>query len=275
MASIKLSSGVSLEYDVKGAGAPLVLLPGLGNRRFAWAEISDALEATHRVYCCDFRGYGQPGDGAGFGIKDLAEDVALFIRELDIPAPVVIGHSQGGFVSLELALAHPGLVRGLVLLAAASYTDEYGRTLLRLWRSLAEKADVQLLTDELFLWNFSWHFCNERTREMRMLKAMLRKGAFDLGAFARHTVACEGHETRDRLPGIRVPTLLIGGDLDIVMTTRHNRILAQLIPNSELLTLSNVGHNLLAEAPDAVISPIQAFLARIAAASRHPAGSAE
>lgn len=272
MPSVKLSSGVCLEYDVKGAGAPIVLLPGLGNRRFIWTEVAMALEETHRVYTCDLRGYGPRWEGEGFGIKDLAGDLALFIRELDIADAILMGHSQGGFVSLELALAHPTLIRGLVLLASASYTDEYGRTLLRLWRSLAEKGDVQLLTDELFLWNFSWHFCNERTREMRMLKAMIRKSAFDPGAFALHTLACEGHETRERLPAIRVPTLLLGGDLDIVMTQRHNRILAQLIPHSELVTLTNVGHNLLAEAPEAVLGPIQAFLDRMPSTPRQPSG---
>jgi pimeloyl-ACP methyl ester carboxylesterase len=274
MPSVKLSSGVSLEYDVKGTGRPLVLLPGLGNRRFVWAEVAMALEETHRVYTCDLRGYAPRWEGDAFGVKDLAEDVALFMRELDIADAVLMGHSQGGFVSLELALAHPALVRGLVLLASASYTDEYGRTLLRLWRSLAEKGDAQLLIDELFLWNFSWHFCNERTREMRMLKAMIRKSAFDLGAFAQHTIACEAHETRERLPAIRVPTLLLGGDLDIVMTQRHNRILAQLIPDSELVTLTNVGHNLLAEAPDALIAPIRRFLDRVSSTPQRSGGNA-
>jgi pimeloyl-ACP methyl ester carboxylesterase len=269
MACVKLSSGVSVEYEVKGAGPPIVLLPGLGNRRFIWGEVAQALEDSHRVYTCEFRGYGTQWEGTSFGIKDLADDVARFIRELEIADPVVMGHSQGGFVLLELALAHPTLLRGLVLLASASYTDEYGRTLLRLWRSLADKGDTQLLIDELFLWNFSWHFCNERTREMRMLKAMIRKSAFDLRAFALHTLACESHETRDRIAAITAPTLLLGGELDIVMTQRHNQILAGLIPHSELVTLPRVGHNLLAEAPDALIAPIRGFLDRVGAGARH------
>lgn len=268
MATIALSSGISLDYDVKGAGPPIVLLPGLGNRRLIWGELVMALEDSYRIYSCDFRGYGTPCGATPFGIKDLAGDVALFIRELGIADPVVIGHSQGGFVALELALAHPELVRAQILVASASYTDEYGRTLLRMWRSLAERGDVQLLADELFLWNFSWQFCNERTREMRMLKAMLRKTAFDLTAFAHHTVACEGHETRERLPALRLPTLLLGGELDIVMTQRHNRILAQLIPDSELVTLPSLGHNLLAEGPEAMVAPIRDFLARLVPAAQ-------
>jgi pimeloyl-ACP methyl ester carboxylesterase len=268
MPSVKLSNGVALEYDVKGTGAPIVLLPGLGNRRFVWAEVVLALADTHRVYSCDLRGYGAPWQGSGFGLKDLAEDVALFLRELDIADAIVMGHSQGGFVALELVLAYPALVRSLVLLASASYTDEYGRMLLRQWRGLAAKDDLQLLIDELFLWNFSWRFCTERTREMRMLKAMIRKAAFDPDAFALHTVACETHETRPRLPAIRVPTLLLGGDLDIVMPGIHNQILASLIPDSELVTLTNVGHNLLAEAPDVVLTWIRGFLDRLPGTSQ-------
>ncbi|WP_437906500.1 alpha/beta hydrolase [Sorangium sp. So ce327] len=270
MPSLELPSGVCLDYDVSGRGAPIVLIPGLGNRRFIWLEIILALEERYRVYACDLRGHAGKAASGKFTIPDLAEDIALFMKALGIDGAVVMGHSQGGFVALELALAHPSLVRALVLAASASYTDEYGRTLLRHWRSLAEKGDPQLLIDELFLWNFSPHFCNERTREMKRLKSMIRKEAFDAAAFVQHTIACETHETRSRLAAIEVPTLLLGGDADIVMTLRHNRVLRDLIPRSEIVTLPEVGHQLVAESPAAALPPITAFLDRIAAAPAEP-----
>jgi 3-oxoadipate enol-lactonase len=268
MPSLQLPNGVCLEYDVAGRrGPPLVLLPGLGNRRFVWAEVPLALSDRYQVYSCDLRGYAGAASDGPFTIADLAEDVALLLRGLRIEGAVVVGHSQGGFVSLELALSNPDLVRALVLTASASCTDEYGRTLLRHWRALAERGERRLLFDELFLWGFSPHFCNERTREMQILKSLIGKAPFDLGVFIRHALACETHETRDRLPALRVPTLLLGGDGDIVMTLRHNRLLKQLMPHSELVTVPNAGHHLVGEAPEPVLTALTSFLERVAPAS--------
>lgn len=257
--------GTSLEYSVSGEGMPIVLLSGLGSRRFVWTELSLELKEHYQVYACELRGGAKD---RGFTIKDLAGEVARFMKELRMDGAVVVGHSQGGFVALELALAHQELLRGLVLAASASYTDEYGRTLLRHWRSMAERGEAGLLMDDLFLWNFSPHFCNERGREMRMLKSMVRKEEFDLQSFILNTQACESHETRERLSAIQVPVLLLGGEADIVMTQRHNRILKQLIPHSELVTLPRAGHNLVAEEPEAVLAPLRDFLGKLPGAPR-------
>jgi pimeloyl-ACP methyl ester carboxylesterase len=278
MPSLNLPSGVRVDYDAVGEGAPIVLLPGLGSRRAAWLEVTQALGERYRVYACDLRSHprSHPPDSPTperFSIADLAEDIALFMKVLGIAGAVIIGHSQGGFVALELSLAHPALVRALVLAATASYTDDYGRALLHHWRALAERGDRQLLVDDLFLWNFSPHFCNERTRDARLLRSLVRRGAFDVEAFILHTLACEKHETRSRLPALRLPVLLLGGESDIVMTLRHNVLLRELMPQSELVTLPRVGHHLVAEAPEAVLPPITAFLDRLGAA-REPARAA-
>ncbi len=269
MPSVQLPNGVCLEYDVAGgAGPPIVLLPGLGNRRFVWAEVPLALADRYRIYSVDLRANAGSAPPGPFTIADLAGDVALLLRELGLGGAVVVGHSQGGFVALELALNHPDLVQALVLAASASYTDEYGRSLLRHWRALAEGGDRQLLLDELFLWSFSPHFCNVRTREMRILKSLVRKDSFDLEAFSRHALACETHETRKRLPALGVPALLLGGAADIVMTLRHNVLLKEFMPQSEVVTVPKVGHHLMGECPDEVLEPLAAFLERVAPAPR-------
>src|SRR5262249_23100828 len=114
--------------------------------------------------------------------------------------------------------------------------------------------------------SFSPHFCNERTREMRILKSLIGKTALDLDAFVRHTLACEKHETRDRLSSLRVPTLLLGGEADIVMTLRHNRLLKEFMPHSELVTLRRVGHQLMGEASESVVELLASFLDQVAPA---------
>jgi len=265
MSSVDLGDRGVVEYTVTGDGPPVVLIPGLGQRRSGWGEVALEIGPLYRVYSCDLRGYG--GGNAPwqreFTMADLARDMRLFMDALGIGGAAVVGHSEGGFVALELALACPDRVESLVLAASASYTDEYGRTLLRHWRALAEeKSGPQLLIDDLFLWNFSPHFCNTRTREMKILKSLVRREDFPLKAFIQHTLACEGHDTRSRLPSLKTPTLLLGGASDIVMTLRHNVLLHELMPNSRIVTTPNVGHQLVAEAPEAVVPTILEHLAQ-------------
>ena len=262
MSSVDLGERGVVEYTVTGDGPPVVLIPGLGQRRAGWGEVALELGPRYRVYSCDLRGYGgaEAPWQRDFTIVDLAEDIRLFMDALEIDGAAVVGHSEGGFIALELALACPDRIGALILAASASYTDEYGRTLLRHWRALAEKAGAQFLIDDLFLWNFSPHFCNTRTREMRILKSLVRKEDFALKAFIQHTLACEGYDTRSRLPSLRMPTLLLGGEADIVMTLRHNRLLHELMPHSRVVTVPHVGHQLVAEAPEAVVPPMLELL---------------
>src|SRR6266545_1993087 len=110
----------SLRYLVGGEGPPLVLVHGWGGAAWNFADLAPLLVARHRLLIPDLPGHG--GSAALPAAATLAAyaDAVAAVCEAEDPGPVdVFGHSLGGAVALRLAVRRPGLVRRLVLAAAA------------------------------------------------------------------------------------------------------------------------------------------------------------
>ena len=131
-----------LAFTRRGAGAPLILLHGLGSSRQAWDPVIPALAQGFDVVAVDLPGFGEsrtlspqlePQPSA------LAAAVDGLLVDLGIEAPHIVGNSLGGWVALELA--HRRRVASLTLLSPAGLwggrTPRYNRVTLRASRWLA------------------------------------------------------------------------------------------------------------------------------------------
>jgi len=114
--------GHSLVSHERGAGVPVVLLHSGGFSSRQWRRLGDALAATHRVIAPDLLGYGASSrwpQGTPFHFR---EDIAAVTALLDGEPPAhVVGHSYGGLLGLQLALAKPGAVRSLSLFEPVAF----------------------------------------------------------------------------------------------------------------------------------------------------------
>jgi pimeloyl-ACP methyl ester carboxylesterase len=108
---------VRLYYERAGSGDPeLLFVPGWCCDHTAFRPQFEHFAATHAVTALDLRGVGKssaPEDG--YAIPDFAADLAQFCGALGIERPVVVGHSSGALIGIELAAEHPGVPRALVL----------------------------------------------------------------------------------------------------------------------------------------------------------------
>lgn len=107
---------VSVSYERRGSGQPLVLLHGIGHRWQAWLPVLDHLARHHDVIALDLPGFGDssvPPSGLPRSMTDLVEAVREQLATLGLDHPHVAGNSLGGAVALELA------VRGVVASATA------------------------------------------------------------------------------------------------------------------------------------------------------------
>lgn len=102
--------------DWGGDGPPILLLHGLSSNSRIWDWTAPLLTDRFHVIALDQRGHGLadvPDDGYGF--QETSGDVAEFIEQAGLDRPVVVGHSWGGSVAVDLAARYPDLVRGIVL----------------------------------------------------------------------------------------------------------------------------------------------------------------
>src|SRR6185503_2679401 len=112
--------GSRIHYVDKGSGAPIVMIHGLDAQlRHLTHSMVDLLANDYRVIAIDMPGAGNStrAKGQSAALATQAEIVVKLIQKLDLKPPLLVGHSMGGAVSLAVALDHPDLVRGLVLIA--------------------------------------------------------------------------------------------------------------------------------------------------------------
>jgi pimeloyl-ACP methyl ester carboxylesterase len=256
---------VELHYEREGAGEPLLLIQGMSGTRLSWGEPFLA-PLRERFECVRFdnRGIGLSGQTEeAFTIADLAADTAALLDRLELESAHVLGISMGGMVAQELALAHPERVRSLTI--GCSYCGGPGSKLM-------DPANFQVLAEAIA--------SADQDRVFRAMWELNLSPAFRAedgryAAFAeiaaatpvpRRTVelqmqAIVGHDTSARLPGLRVPTQVLHGTVDLVLPYDNGPLIASLVPGALLEALDGVGHMFWWEQPERSAELLAAFAA--------------
>jgi len=114
----------SIFSTVKGQGNPVILIHGFCETHEIWNEITGELAIDYKVFCPDLPGFGKsPLPEGPFSISDIANMVIEWIEKNKIHKPVVVGHSLGGYVALEIAKQKPNLMGGLGLFHSTAKAD--------------------------------------------------------------------------------------------------------------------------------------------------------
>jgi len=110
--------GVTLFYDEAGTGdPPIVLVHGGMVNRTNFAPQLQHFSGRHRTVAVDLRGHGKSdAPEQDYTIAEFADDVAWMCRELNVSKPVVVGHSMGGLVTIEVAARTPDLPAAIVIM---------------------------------------------------------------------------------------------------------------------------------------------------------------
>jgi pimeloyl-ACP methyl ester carboxylesterase len=115
---VKHRDGVALAYTDKGVGKhALVLVHGWGTDHTSLLQQQTFFEDTHRVLNVDLRGHGQSASPEqDYSVIEYAEDIEWLCQQLQIERAVVIGHSMGGAIALELGSRNPALIHAVAML---------------------------------------------------------------------------------------------------------------------------------------------------------------
>src|ERR1700737_3840220 len=115
-------NGLKMYYEIHGSGRPLVLLHGGGSTIIStFGRILPELAKTHRVIAVELQAHGHTKDiDRPLSFEQDADDVAALLKQLHIEKADIMGFSNGGTTSLQIAIRHPELVNKLVL-ASTTY----------------------------------------------------------------------------------------------------------------------------------------------------------
>ena len=262
MASVETAGGRRIHYQEAGDGPPLVMIAGLGAPRGSWADAIACLSAAHRCVALDNRDAGESdAEPADYRIADMADDTAALLRALGVARAHVMGSSMGGFIAQHLALNYPYLVASLVLVGTTSVTG---------LRAMAEPADAEWIADPLerarqrLRQTVAPGSLDARPERLEELAAQTRLNRMTRDGYARQVRAINtSHDTRARLREIRVPTLVVHGDVDPLVPLRAGELLAEGIPGARLAVLPGIGHIPHRETPDEFCALVGPFLADV------------
>ncbi|MDP3047781.1 MAG: alpha/beta hydrolase [Chloroflexota bacterium] len=229
-------------------GTPVVFIHGAGGNRLLWGSQLRGLSSAQRVVALDLPGHGR-SDGPGMAtIGSYAEVAAEVLGRLG-SAAVLVGHSMGGGVALQLALEWPGLVAGLVLLGTG------GR--LRVAPSLLGGLQDDFGGAVEAITGLAFATATASAIRKRGEGALLAAGpATLLGDFQ----ACDSFDVLARLGEIHFPCLVICGAEDRLTPVKYSESLARGIPGARLQVIPSAGHMAMLEEPAAVSQSIFSFV---------------
>lgn len=145
--------GLRIRYAKRGAesGTPVLFIHGFGGDLDNWLFNIDAIGEHLPVVALDLPGHGQSTPKLpGTSITALADFVARFMAEIDLPQAHIVGHSMGGAVASQLALAHPDRVVSLSLIASAGFGDEINVGYTGGFAAASSRRDLKPLLEQLF-----------------------------------------------------------------------------------------------------------------------------
>ena len=114
----------SINFFEAGNGYTLVFLHGFCESNKIWKELSTNLSNQFRVICPDLPGFGKsPLPKQSFSLEEIADTIVEFLKDLGIQDSVVIGHSLGGYISLEILRKYPTSTRAIGLFNSTAFED--------------------------------------------------------------------------------------------------------------------------------------------------------
>lgn len=253
---------IELWTERRGQGPDVLLIAGLGDPAEAWQPQLDGLSDRYLVTAFDNRGVGRTplGKGHQLSATTMADDAAALLRALEVPSAHVAGFSMGSAIAQELALRHPELVRSLVLMSTYARPDALFRSQLNFWRWLAEVAPSEhAFFEAFFTWVYTPRAHADGTVGQIVEEALAFPHQQSVEAFQAQVDVCLAHDTSDRLAEIAAPTLVLSGELDLILPPRFGRSVAAGIPNAHFDVMAGEAHQPFQEVPDEFNARVEAF----------------
>ena len=264
MATVSVD-GLTLNYEVHGErGDPLVLVHGATGDVTDWRFQVAEFAPTHRVLAMDLRGHGRsqaPADRAAYTIDRMARDVEELIDHVAFERYHLVGHSMGGAIAQEIALRSQERLLSLTLFDTGYGHARVPNEALARWNAmrhqLAEEEGMAAVASMASTLAPPPFMPEARRAEERERLSRMSVDAF-IG-IAKGIEAWPG--TRGRIETLRVPTLVVCGELDVAFLRAIQR-LGEKIPGAVTEIIPQAAHSPQYERPDLFNAALRAHLER-------------
>lgn len=249
-------------YELQGKGKTLVFLHAFPLNHSMWQAQIDEFSRDFQVFAPDARGFGET---TGFvdepAIETLASDLAELLDFLGIDDRIILcGLSMGGYTALAFARMFPSRLRALILCDTRADADsdeaKTARDEMMVFarengaRQVAQKMSTKLLGE------------TTRREQLQIAEQVEEMASTNTGeALAKAISALRNRpDSTNFLSSIHVPTLVVGGEEDVVSPPDVMREMANQIPDARYVSIEGAGHLSNLEAPEKFNAVLKEFL---------------
>jgi pimeloyl-ACP methyl ester carboxylesterase len=231
---------------------PLLLTHGFASSSHAWAPVVEAFSPERRCIAWDVRGHGKgdcPEDPAEYSIPLTVGDMLAILDAEDIERAVLVGHSMGGYLSLEFHKAHPERVAGLVLVGTGpGFRKDEARDG---WNQVCDRYEHILSTKGF-----------DGLGKSAELDGSVHRGVDGLIRAAHGILRQRDAGVIDSLPSIAVPTLIVVGENDKPFLAGSDYMAAK-IPGARKVVVEGAPHAPMLTHPEVFNAALGKFLADV------------
>ncbi|MRG48360.1 alpha/beta fold hydrolase [Chitinophaga sp. SYP-B3965] len=260
--NIQLSTGVEIQYVEQGAvsGTPVIFLHGFTDSWYSYEKAMMHLPFSIHAYVLSQRGHGLSSKPQkGYKPEDFTADVEAFMKELEIPSAIIVGHSMGSVIAQRFAIDHPERTRALVLIGAFANIKknpgivEFGKIVEQLQDPIdsvfVHEFQKGTLAKELDGMELHTYVSESRLVPARVWKELMY-GLMDV-------------DYEKELKKVKAPALILYGDKDMIVPESDQQVLAGALKNSTRITYKGTGHGLHWEEPERFAEDLCHFISKL------------
>lgn len=248
----------TVDYRVWGEGEPIVLIPGLAGGMGLLGPLVRELSPHYKVISYQLRGEDNCfAIRRPFGLDDLVGDLREFIQWMGLERPTLFGVSFGGLIGLEYAARFPGSLNRVVIQGVGSrfvpsIIQKIAGTVLNRFPLPADNPFVNQFFKVLF----------GRPEQPGPLFDFVTQQAWstDQSVISHRFQLVETFNMEGRLGRVRVPTLLLAGEKDVLVSQKTLRSLFAELPRARLVKIANAGHLAVVTHPEQVAEQVKEFM---------------
>lgn len=226
----------------------LVVIPGLSFQRVKGAALP--LAYMYRIFLKEYTVYvidKRENVPDSYTIREMADDTAFVMEQLNLAPADVCGISQGGMIAQYLAIDHPHLVHKLVLGVTASKQNGTMEKVINGWVEMAEKHSYEAIVRDMLLKMYSDRYVKKYGWLFPVLAKISKPK--DFGRFIALAKACLTCDAYPEIQKITCPVFVLGGKQDQIVTGAASEEIAEKL-NCSIYMYDTLGHSAYDEAPD-------------------------
>jgi len=248
---VNIGSSV-MDYIKFGKGEKnIIMIPGLGDGLKTVKGMALPMAVMYRQFAKDFTVWvfsrKQPLEPDA-NTRTMATDLQVAMDILGIDSAHILGVSQGGMIAQWLAIDFSQKVCSLALVVTLAKQNETVQSVVASWIEMAQKDDFNTLTID----NFEKSYTDSYLKKYRLFYPLIVPfmKPKNKQRFLIQAKSCLNHNTWDYIDKITVPTLIVAGGKDKIVTCNASQEMAEKVGGSQLIVYDNFGHSVYEEAKD-------------------------